>query len=1070
MARIVCLFLLLPFHSAVSEDYNNPLQGVNSPQRAEYVCNINESWLEHLENNLLNKSSSESVFKYCKSNYEQIKNCCTDPLNCKHKELKHISQNLKEESLTKAKEAGVEDFATCSLNNLQSLLASLNGTHNQVCNTGIKTCEDVCKDKLITLQNAFRDSFMIPDNYSIDEILKKAQSPPANQANCYNKMKEMAKKYKDQTLHKRPFRQRLKVRDILDCDKISLANTRQSLNSFALNVCREAQSQKQVQVASQAEVKRQQEISAQQTRDKKLALTSIIGGGAVLGASTQTKHQQSKPQAQYQYQYQRNQSQNQKIQAKYQQPQAKYQQTQIQPQYQKNPVYPPPYIPSEKEAKEEESFLNRLKSGYFSIVDKIKSIFVVKKVEKLCIDKGPPMHLGQITYQTVKAPQIERLNQEGLRPYNDYDLIQGKASGVMVKIRKSSWARKAVNLDRPKHYKKDISDFLKKQSFGLSLSIKGKEDKEYKEYTDILCSQLLTEKIVKYETKPKRSPEEEKLNLTKDHCTLKWSEIKDNKNIYKFIPLPTEKEEMLGEASGRVDVKILLQPIIKKQKDVGFQDTCKETEEFKLNILKPRKFKISLIGIKPRSRCKGSDESNTSGEFYTSTKEKDVTSFYNSDELQKHIYKMFPITKDSVTIEKIKDNFLGTCTRGDRGIIKDFKTLHNMIEEGGFDRIVYIVPENYRSYHGYSRKSWIGRNYSTLPSITVPRIYQWDYWWSLKPNVSVVLKDYTDEYENKISNIDEAVVLHELAHSLGQLKEGYEDEDHVYYCAQVTKKGILPGKTGKNKTVGIYCPNYRITGGLTKRYNKKIKKYDWLFLNNQSSIMNNVGVTIEGKQFLKDKSQSPIYNKWIDRETYQKILDTIQEGEIKPDYWENIKWQAPGTNTLNPKLIQASIGNASCDLKKRPILKIEGIYNKEDGSLEDFSIKTKIGNIENSFRSNKSFSKNTKKIGNKEHIKIQIKKNNKVEGEVHIEKEFSLENITKDGHKIVEMDFIPIYMSFSPSCTSFNEQDWAAVNTEGRGSYRSDWTISVIDTTKKGEEKVLIDNKKIQWKKEETNI
>ena len=204
MARIAFLFLLLSLHSAMSEDYNRPLQEVNQIKRAEYVCNVNESWLDHLENTLLNKSSHQNVFKHCKSNYEQIKNCCTDPLNCKHKELEHISQNLKEESLTKVKEAGVQDFATCSLNNLANLLASLNGTHNKVCNTGIDTCEEVCKDKLISLQNAFRDSFMIPDNYSIDEILKKAQAPPVGQIDCYNKMKEMAKNIKIKLYIKNP--------------------------------------------------------------------------------------------------------------------------------------------------------------------------------------------------------------------------------------------------------------------------------------------------------------------------------------------------------------------------------------------------------------------------------------------------------------------------------------------------------------------------------------------------------------------------------------------------------------------------------------------------------------------------------------------------------------------------------------------------------------------------------------------------------------------------------------------------------------------------------------------------
>ena len=939
MARIICLFLLsLSLHSAVSEDYNNPLQGVNSPQRAEYVCNINESWLEHLENTLLNKSSHQNVFKHCKSNYEQIKNCCTDPLNCKHKELKHISQNLKEESLTKAKEAQVQNFSTCSLNNLQSLLASLNGTHNQVCNTGIKTCEDVCKDKLITLQNAFRDSFMIPDNISIDEILKKAQAPPVGQIDCYNKMKEMAKKYKDQTLHKKPFRQRLKVGDIIDCDKISLANTRKSLNSFALNVCREAQSQKQIQSANQEESKKQQEIAAQQTKDSKssLAAAAVVGGGAVLGASTQTKHQQSKPQAQYQYQYQRNQSQNQKIQAKYQQPQAKYQQTQIQPQYQKNPVYPPPYIPSEKEAKAGESFLNRLKSGYSSTLDKIKSIFggetIVKKVEKLCTDNRPLMHLGQITYQTVKAPQIERLNKEDLRPYNNYELIQGKASGVMVKIRKKLWVRKIVGLHQPKHYKKDISDFLKKQSFRLFLSINGTK------YENISCSQLLTEDIVRYKTDPEGDPVEEKLKLTKDHCTLKWSEIKDNEIVYKFIPLPlsipTKKEKVSGKTSEIANVEILLQPIVNKKEDFGFQSACEETEKMKLNILEPRTFKISLIGIEAPKCKKGSDEL-----AYTSMKGDDLNLFYNSDELLEHIYKMFPIRKDTVTIEMARNNFLGTCTKGYIGIIKDFWTLYDMIEEGSFDRVVYIADKSYRKYHEDKNhsKNWAGLNHSVLPITTLPYIWQltnlpyiWKFFWSIKPNVSVVLKH----------RVDRGTVLHELAHSLGQLKEGYESKNH---CAQVTDEGILPGKAHPP------CLDYRITGGLTTRYNPETRKHDWIFLNNQKSFMNNKRGTIERKLLGRGNLLSRRYNQWIDRETYQKILDTIQTGWIKDDYFNNIKWQAPEGNTLNPQLIQASFGNASCDLKKRPILKIKGIYNKEDGSLTDFSIKTKIGNIENLF-------------------------------------------------------------------------------------------------------------------------
>ena len=1052
MARIVCLFLLsLSLHSAVSEDYNNPLQGVNSPQRAEYVCNVNESWLEHLENTLLNKSSHQNVFKHCKSNYEQIKNCCTNPLNCKHKELKHISQNLKEESLTKAKEAGVEDFATCNLNNLTNLLASLNGTHNKICSTGIKTCEDVCKDKLITLQNAFRDSFMIPDNTSIDEILKKAQAPPVGQIDCYNKMKEIAKKYKDQTLHKKPFRQRLKVEDIIDCDKISLANTRKSLDSFALKVCREAQSQKQAQVANQS--KTQQEIAAkaqnQKNEKSSLAAAAVVGGGAVLGASTRGISSVNS-----------NNKASRGVSSNFARPSIA------------SPYKPISISLNTPTAQQITPVNSTTEPGYYSFASASSNsggtnnpntaqlseeeIKFRNKAQATC--KRNILNLKQIVHQSVKAPRAGRLEDEPAEPFDHYDLIRGKPAGMIVRI-------SLLDLKNFYKYKTefDKDEFLNKHSFFLSYAVNGIEEGAIK------CSENLSKEVVEYEMNHEGDSEEVEIKPKEEHCEIKWSDLKENKYIYKFIPLYTHEHSLLEKVIKSADVTISAKLKMKDSRNV-FAESCQRNKTFSVEMISPKTFNMSVMGIESL-KCLNRNSHPENHKIYDFiTEDYSINKFIDSKELNRDFSRMFPLTRETYDINKDtsfidipgkivlspNNNFVleprllkkirGSCVQGD-GVIDDFINLYNKVINTDLNQVIVIVEKDYIKYHG---KKWVGLHYPKLAKEYKIVEGELELIGDVKKsNIVFVSEEW----------LDKGTALHELAHSFGQLKEGYRNDslkDYPatqgkphYYCKQFTPKGYKPGqKDTSGNIIGIPCPEYRVTGGLVN------KGGTWKLLNNQKSIMGSANRGITRGENLNDEG---VYNKWIDRETYNKALDTLKEGFVNdPNLdFEQIKWWYQPSDQ---KTIQVFGNKFNCNAQHHPFIKVSGIYDKTIDKIKNLSIEAKFVNVENmetpykysklpSVESeNKPQSENKLqkyiKIQHKyskllsaeiekkiiesklqEYIRIQLKKEGSIIDERIIEAKFYAEYSYVDHSEYKEMNLIPIYTEFFPPCDSFDEKN-----------------------------------------------
>ena len=157
--------------------------------------------MDHLHNVLLDKTADRGIYQYCKITYENIKSCCIDPSNCQESYGKELAKELREDSLSQVEESG-GDLASCQLNRLSQLISSLSGTQNKICELGVENCKIDCENKLEEFKQEFRRCFSVSDNYSIEEVLKKAKNPIKDQS-CYKEMKKIGEKYKKQSLNER---------------------------------------------------------------------------------------------------------------------------------------------------------------------------------------------------------------------------------------------------------------------------------------------------------------------------------------------------------------------------------------------------------------------------------------------------------------------------------------------------------------------------------------------------------------------------------------------------------------------------------------------------------------------------------------------------------------------------------------------------------------------------------------------------------------------------------------------------------------------------------------------------
>ena len=282
-----------------------------------------------------------------------------------------------------------------------------------------------------------------------------------------------------------------------------------------------------------------------------------------------------------------------------------------------------------------------------------------------------------------------------------------------------------------------------------------------------------------------------------------------------------------------------------------------------------------------------------------------------------------------------------------------------------------------------------------------------------------------------------------MLHVLGQLKEHYQ-EKNPYLCAQFTKEGKLP-----DKVTGSSCFYYRVTGVLAQesdfrpRLSQKPRRQVWKRLNNQESIMHNQVVLRE----------NGIYQQWIDRETYQKALGTIENNLIIPgDFIKRIKGKLLPKQPQIIPITKRLKDLQSCHLEKRPVIRFSGVYNNKSkdisNQLTDVSIRAYTKKKTKSPLYLRYFLI-VKKEEKAEGIKIQLKNNGILEEEVVFPRKPYIETFYEDRTiKKEELDIFPLSVVFYPVCSSF--------------SNHGKWTITV-KSVENGEEKILINSKPVNW-------
>ena len=278
--------------------------------------------------------------------------------------------------------------------------------------------------------------------------------------------------------------------------------------------------------------------------------------------------------------------------------------------------------------------------------------------------------------------------------------------------------------------------------------------------------------------------------------------------------------------------------------------------------------------------------------------------FSDSREVQRHIPMMFPMSEGELFSKATANiKIKATCYNEyhDKrkttsiGLLLDALTAENW----AFGRVPTVPPEEDKAH--YTEEGFRLLNQKTV--VIVSKEYMK---YHKKPNSagfflspSVKDKDLTGSWNVifvRDDLINNGTIAHELAHALGQEKEYYEltyttkqgekvaySKDQQYWCRKFSEKPIL-------------CHTYKVYGGLMASFNRDT----WKFLNNKFSLMH---------------SEPGISEKWMDRETNQKLFQTLN------NIWFNPK----------PSWHQKSVNQKDAHQQIAPVVSVSGIYDKKKG-------------------------------------------------------------------------------------------------------------------------------------------
>ncbi len=760
-----------------------------------YRCTVDKECLNHLKNNLLDKDNSESIYNICEKRLNIYKNCCANPTSCNDSYAETFVQSVEKDSLGLVQQSG----GSCQSNNLSKLSSFLFNTQSNLCELGIENCETDCNQELLNFKTNFKKCFNIRFPHTIDSVLKESQKTTSN-SDCWKEMKEVSKKYKEQSLDKVSlFKKDIEPKDIVQCKEIEKSKTTQGLNRLSFQICERAKSEQQVenqrveetQKAEEAKrakeaqkvlekaqqkfeerkrkFKEQQQAATRQAETnipaqianlaenqnpksasskKSSSSSALLGAGALAGAGVLgTKALLDKPS--------------------------------------KSSQKP------DKNLKEssKSSTQSKTSTSTGNVAGNTNNLKLAQSSNSQKCPINVPKIESVVVYQSVEAPQIEPMNQQPALPYNNYDLVQGKPAGVLIKL--------------------DRKGMDKNELFIVGLKIPGINNFQNRCFHEPFNGQMEISQI--------------------NRCLFNNRSLR-KEGKFKFIPLPM-RENILNNGEMNLNIIVTLLPI-----NYDKNTSCFIQKSFRVKIIKTPDLKLGFTRIYGGKRCTS----------YGYSSLQIVTDFAGSKEVKRYIPSMFPINKVTT---KVINYISGSCDNNRYhkrsgqtiGILRDIDILEKHRQAHKLDKFVAIVPENYFLFHNKVDK----KRRAVAGFVIQP---YWEYWryfifqdWRYKSGFlggSWNITFISDDQKNQ------GTIAHELAHTLGQEKEQYDQKQHTELCQEF--RGQTP----------ILCHNQQIARGLDSWNNGS----SFNFVKNKWSIMNNRG---------------GILDQWIDRDTFQKIFSAL---------------------------------------------------------------------------------------------------------------------------------------------------------------------------------------------------
>ena len=536
-----------------------------------------------------------------------------------------------------------------------------------------------------------------------------------------------------------------------------------------------------------------------------------------------------------------------------------------------------------------------------------------------------PEIASAMVYQSVQAPQIEPRDEQEFEGdpshpvFKSYDLVANKPAVVLL------------SLKPPENIKED-------EEYIISLRVKDKEPLTEAVTREIEEEKAKNEKItakcslffdtIKFSTKNFDVRfSERKCRLKSRHFKRIIEQVKRGKeyierrteedihNLNIFVEIPTRYEGDLRSITKDLSV------FISSQED----ESCVSNKKgFSIDIRKTNPLRLDFINLSyDETQGKACKENNIEVSDYNI-----IHQFANSKEVNEYLPMMYPIGEGQVSSSAVTshpDFVYGSCDDKDHphvkttaGIVSDILSAQFIsswhyinnnallldlfrsegkspipLTEKGFSalnsKLIVIVSEEYMKFHKRPRSS----GFILRPAIEDDeRIGSW--------NVAFVREDALEDDLAKGKGKAQGVVLHEVAHTLGQIKEYYEKEDK-------NGNSLPPDQQSRcrkfSKDQEIFCYDYKIFGGLMASF----KNRAWRFVNDKTPFMNN--------------AQTKVSNLGIDRETFQKLFQTLHHENLDPTSSEE-----------QGDLIQ--------NFQKRAgVVFLSGLYDKKAGLFYDgFSI------------------------------------------------------------------------------------------------------------------------------------